>query len=117
MAVALDFIDWEDTAKEGEEILKQDVKMEFVTEKHVQKSLATWLPKGEQGAIQDAMDILGGLFGTDAPGFCGKFDTFISKHFSAKDKKKLKDMYNTVSQFYRSVRAGGSNSKRRKFNM
>ena len=112
LVVALDMFDWEE-CKNGED-LKQDIKMNKVPAERVKKSLAMWLPMGEQRTVQATMESLAALWGANRCGFWGKFNGILNKHFSPKDKKALIEMATSVTQFYKVVKKGGSKSKRRR---
>lgn len=103
LVVALDMFDWE----ESKVTQKKDVKMAKITAASVKRSLDTWLPLGDRRNFQDTMETLGAQLGDNEVGFWGKLTNTLNKHFSAKDKKSLLDMCNSVLQFYKVTRGGG----------
>ena len=114
LAVALDLIDWEEYAPEGEHLVKQDVDMDIISAADVKNSLLTWLPMGEQRAILDIMETLAAFWGEDRKGNWGKGLDALMKHASVKDTNSLKKMATAVVQFYKAKSGRAREAKRPK---
>ena len=100
---ALDMFDWEASGA----VSKKDVKMAKITGDHVKRSLETWLPKVETRTFQYTMESIGEVIGKNPVGFWGKLKAIINKNFSAKDKKIVFDMVESILRFYKATKSGG----------
>jgi endonuclease III len=100
--VALDMVDWEESAAE-----KSAVKMAKLTTEKVRKSLRTWLPKGESANFHDTMDSIGTLLSARKAGDWGRIQSAIQSHFSAKEKDALLGMIEAICQFYKATKGRG----------
>lgn len=98
---ALDMYDWEST----ETTNKADVKMKAIPAGHVQKSLQTWIPKGSGREFHDVMESLGAALDCMKQGSWGTIQTVINSQFPTKHKHHVKDMVNTIIQFYKATKS------------
>lgn len=105
---ALDLIDWE--GLEGV-TLRSEIKMNLVTSTHVDRSIHTWLPRGQSLEFQQAMESLGFIIGANKKGFWGRLQAVITKNFKGKDKIKVEAMVNDILRFYKVVKC----SERKKY--
>ena len=100
LVCALDLYDWEEHGAKH----KQDIKISKIPANYVQRSIATWVAKGEGIAFQETMELLAEVIGSNRVGFWGQLKNVVNKHFSPMDKKKLLDMALNVIQFYKATR-------------
>jgi hypothetical protein len=80
VAVALDLIDWEESGTN----IKDEVKMASISPEKVKKSMATWIPEGQNGRFQQTMERLGANITAKHSGFWGQL-TKVTQKFTTKD--------------------------------
>lgn len=104
IATALDFIDWEGMSNNEK---KTDVQMKDIPARHVELSVQTWIPIGDEHEFNEMMHALGYCIGngnkTGSSSSWSKMNNAIAKHFKAEERKLLEKMVEAIFQFYKCI--------------